>query len=472
MKIVEAGPPVTRRQVRIAPSQRLILVVAVVLLPVAVAAMVAPLAERLFLLSGLLLALVAVIDTAMGLGHAAGLSASMPPKARLALGRPGQLEARLAWESGSRADVRVALQAPAALGVEAGEALVSWREQRVGMRVAWPVRPRRRGVYRLCRLHLERASPLGLWLVRWEVPVNGEARVYPDLSGAGRRMAGLFLRRPAAGWRVQRQMGRGRDFEKLREYLPGDGFDEIHWKATAKRGHPVTKVFQVERTQEIYAIVDASRLSGRPAGTRAPAESEFGAVREEPVDDTLLERAVGAALMLGLAAQRQGDLFGLVCYADRPRVLLRARSGAAHFQSCREALVGLQPTEASPDFREVATFLHSRLTKRSLLVFFTSLDDPALAEAFCASVGLLAGRHVVLVVTPLPVDARPLFSAPPPEILHGLYGQLAGHIRWQGLQELGKLLHRRGVHLALCGRDELAVSAVSQYMALKQRQTI
>jgi uncharacterized protein (DUF58 family) len=62
---------------------------------------------------------------------------------------------------------------------------------------------------------------------------------------------------------TQRQVGKGRDFEQLREYLPGDGYEDIHWKATAKYGHPVTKVFQIERTQELYVVLDASRLSGR-----------------------------------------------------------------------------------------------------------------------------------------------------------------------------------------------------------------
>src|SRR5258708_1628120 len=71
------------------------------------------------------------------------------------------------------------------------------------------------------------------------------------------------LRRGSEGMRALRQIGRGREFEKLREYVPGDGFDEIHWKATARHGHPITKVFQVERTQEVYVVIDSSRLAGR-----------------------------------------------------------------------------------------------------------------------------------------------------------------------------------------------------------------
>ena len=51
-----------------------------------------------------------------------------------------------------------------------------------------------------------------------------------------KNLAALFLNRGSFGVHAQRQVGKGRDFEKLREYIPGDGYDEIHWKATAKRG--------------------------------------------------------------------------------------------------------------------------------------------------------------------------------------------------------------------------------------------
>ncbi len=59
---------------------------------------------------------------------------------------------------------------------------------------------------------------------------------------------------------------------------PEDGFDEIHWKATAKRRHPITKVFQVERTQEVYAVIDASRLSARSTAVKQ------GSVSDAPCD--------------------------------------------------------------------------------------------------------------------------------------------------------------------------------------------
>ena len=101
------------------------------------------------------------------------------------------------------------------------------------------------------------------------MPVQSEIRVYPNLLSERKSLAALFLNRGAFGVHAQRQVGKGRDFEKFREYVPGDDYDEIHWKATARRGKPITKVFQIEKTQEVYVIVDASRLSARKSGSRS-----------------------------------------------------------------------------------------------------------------------------------------------------------------------------------------------------------
>src|SRR5439155_5760719 len=105
--------------------------------------------------------------------------------------------------------------------------------------------------------------------MRKSVPTQSEIRVYPNLLRERRDLAALFLHRGAFGLHAERQVGKGREFEKLREYVPGDGYDEIHWKATAKRGRPITKVFQIERTQEVYVVIDASRLSARPVESPA-----------------------------------------------------------------------------------------------------------------------------------------------------------------------------------------------------------
>jgi uncharacterized protein (DUF58 family) len=338
-------------------------------------------------------------------------------------------------------------------------------------RLAWSCTPARRGNYTLENCYLEGASPLGFWSYRATRPIHAEIRVYPDLLRERKNLAALFLTRGGFGVHVQRQVGKGREFEKLREYIAGDSFDDIHWKATAKRGRPITKVYQIERTQEVYIIIDASRLSARAANvTTATAHTEVAPVGG--IGTSILERFITAALVVGLAAERQGDMFGVVAFDDKVARFVRAKNGKAHYRSCRDALYTLQAEAVTPDFDELCSFIRLKLSRRALLVFLTSLDDPVLAESFVRNLELICRNHLVLVNMLKPARAMPLFHDANVGTLDDLYGKLGGHIVWHNLRELEKVLRRRGVGFSLLDSAEMCAQLVSQYVSVKRRQIL
>jgi uncharacterized protein (DUF58 family) len=296
------------------------------------------------------------------------------------------------------------------------------------------------------------------------MPIAFEIHVYPDLLGERRTLAALFLNRGSLGVHARRQVGQGREFEKLREYLPGDSLDQIHWKVTAKRAQLVSKVYQIERTQEVYVLIDASRLSARPA---AP-EAETPEARE----DTILERFITAGLAMGAAARRQGDLFGLAVFSDRVERFIRARSGQSHYNACREALSTIHASGVSPDFRELFSFIGLRLRKRALLIILTSLDDPAVAESYLQGMRLIGRKHLVMTGMLRPEGVVPLFSADTVHRPDDLYRALGGHLLWAQIQETGKTLERQGVRFALLDSATLCATLVSDYMEIKGRQLL
>jgi uncharacterized protein (DUF58 family) len=338
-------------------------------------------------------------------------------------------------------------------------------------RLAWLCTPLRRGNYRFDTAYVEGHSPFGFWNARKTLPVRSEIRVYPNLLNERKSVAALFLNRGAFGVHAQRQVGKGRDFEKLREYIPGDDYNEIHWKATARRGKPITKVFQTEKTQEVYVILDASRLSAR--GVQG---SKFKVQSSKPSDvqlgTSVLERFMTAALVLGLAAERQGDLFGLLTFTDKVERFVRAKNGKNHYGVCRDALYTVEPKTVTPDFDEVCSFIRSRLRRRALLVFLTALDDPALAESFVRNMDLIRRQHLVLVNMLRMPGVNPLFSNADVAGLDDLYQRLGGHLQWQKLRELQKVLQRRGVQFSLLNDERLSTDLVSQYLNVKQRQLL
>ena len=434
------------------PSARLIWVVLAIGFPAAAFAALEPMVRPAAFALIAALAAVILADAALR-GHAlAGIRVELPELARFFKDRDAAIRVRVYNSTGRVRRMRIGIVAPGGIEAANEDQLVDLPAGAPAADFVWNCTPRRRGRYRLEACYLEASSPLGLWAVRRQDPAALEIRVYPNL----RRDAGLkALRRGVQGSHALRQVGRGREFEKLREYAAGDGFDEIHWKAAARRGRPITKVFQVERTQEVYVAIDASRLSARPVG-----------------DETALERAITAALVVGAAAERRGDLFGLAAFSHRVEAFTRARNGKTHYAACRDAIYQLHPRAVSPDFGEIATFLRLRLRRRALLLFLTELDDPVLAENFARATKLLARRHLVLAGMLRPPAAQPLFRDPEVASSGNIYGQLAGHLAWRKLRELEATLARQGVRLALLEPESFSKGLIGLYDEVKQRQLL
>lgn len=426
----------------IAPSIRLLWVTAAIVLPAAsIAGLVPSLAVVCWIVS-VALVLVAAADALYGAQRLQAVNIYVPGLLRLTKNVAATVPVTI--EGGP---VRIALPMPQ--GMESEYTVLKASVGRPREVLNWPVIGRERGDHVLQAAHIEKPSPLGLWAVRGKRDISAALRVYPNLRD--RATAMLFLKAESAGLRTRRQVGRGREFDNLRHYLPGDLFEDIHWKATARRTFPVVKLYRVEQAQEVYAVVDSSRLSAR---------------------EGILDSYVDAALHLALVAERMGDRFGLATFSDHPQDFVRAANGLDHFRRCRETIYNLRARRVSPDFRGVFTSLQTALRRRALLVFFTSLDDALLAETFEQEVRILARRHLVRVNVPEVAGVRQLFAGNEPEDLESAYQGLAGQMLWNRMRTLEIALRNRGVRLTVVNPERIKEQVAAQYLEVKRRQAL
>lgn len=441
----------------IVPTSRLLAWTALVCVPFAALHATVPGTAGIALAAIGALALAAGYDAWRSGRGLEGIAVKGAELVRMQKGGDGLFPLEFHNEAGTARKLRAGVAFPPALGARDEEFDLALPGGNAVSRLDLRCRPSERGSHpvRLCLL--EALSPFGLWARRVRQPLQSEVRVYPNLADDRRRCAALFLNRGRFGFHAQRQAGKGREFEKVREYVAGDSMEDIHWKASAKRGKPVTKVFQIERTQEVIVALDASRL-----GMARGADG-----------NTAFERFVAAALILALAARQQGDNIGMVAFSDRLLRFLPPRGGKGHFQVIRDMLYTLEPSPVAPDFHEIATTIRLRLRKRALLVFLTSLADPGTAEAFLQSVPLLSRQHLLVVNMIRPPAAHPLFADGEPVSTAGeIYEKLGGHVIWNELESLREQLQRQGVTFSLFDHERLAADVVSQYLTLKARQIL
>lgn len=453
---------------KLVPTNRLLFWVGVISLPFSISAAIAP--ETVLVGIGLSAALLfgSIFDGIVSKNRLSGIRITLPEVIRMSAGRQTEMILTIENDGFTVKRLRLGLAFPRGIYSHHQDLSTELPESEANSIIAWRFKALKQGRYLLESCYLETVSVLGFWSVRRSAATKTEIRVYPDLFRERRKLSALFLNR-GIGSHAQRQVGKGREFEQLREYLPGDSLEDIHWKATAKRGQPVTKVYQLERTQQIYVIIDGSRLSSRSSDPVSTITSDH---QHTHTYSTIMERYAAAGLVTGLAADRQGDVFGLLVFDDKIKRFVRAKNGRAHFDICRDVLYTLQAQNVSPDFNELFTFIGTHIRRRALLIILTNLDDPVLAESFIENIDIVSRQHLVLVNMLKPNGVEPLFSDAKVDSVDEIYAKLGGHILWRRLRENEKLLRRRGIGLRLMENENLCADIVTQYLTIKRRQIL
>ena len=133
-----------------------------------------------------------------------------------------------------------------------------------------------RGEFRLGPLTLLSGDPFGLYLSPRQLGSTSRVIVYPatvlvdrfelpmgQLSGGdAQRRRTHFITTNAAG---------------VRDYVPGDSFNRIHWRTTARRDHLTVKEFELDPLVDIWLFVDLSAASvlEMPSVQRSPTSGNI-----------------------------------------------------------------------------------------------------------------------------------------------------------------------------------------------------
>ncbi len=326
----------------------------------------------------------------------------------------------------------------------------------------YEILPAQRGDLPLGKFYVRYQSALRL-AERWAVAeTSASVRVLPNLEQAKQQTLYLIRTRQVAMERRRRRVrGLGREFESLREYRTGDEFRNISWTATARRSKLITRVFQVERSQTVWIVLDAGRLL-REQIVRGGASS---------LRLSKLDYAVDAALALAQVAMHSGDRVGLLAYGREIQQNRNAGRGATHLHSIVEslALVHSEPYEA--DHGRAAHALLSEQHRRSLIVWITDLAETAGTPDVVEYALQMTRRHLVLFAAVGQPDLNERV-AQRPESEEEMFRYIAAIEIVQRRELLLRRLRQRGVLAMELMPGALAASLVNQYLDIKDRSLI
>jgi len=291
---------------------------------------------------------------------------------------------------------------------------------------------------------------------RWvRAPVGQTVRIYPDLEDAKRHsMYLLRSRQIALEKRHTRMRGIGREFESLREYQDGDEYRDICWTASARRAKLVTRVYQMERSQTVWIVIDSGRLMRARIG-------EF----------SKLDKAVNSALSLAQVALYSGDRVGLIAYGRSIRQQLPAAKGSAHLRQMIEGLATVREESSEADHLQMASRLLANQKRRSLIVWLTDLAETAMTPEVIEAASMMMPRHLVLFVVIGQPDLGELASMTPQDESQMYRVAAAQEIVHRRELLLGRL-RERGALAVEVRSGSVSPVLVNAYLQIKERNQL
>jgi uncharacterized protein (DUF58 family) len=321
--------------------------------------------------------------------------------------------------------------------------------------LAYTVIPPRRGDYHFGDLFLRWRSTLGLLLRQATFSAASPVKVYPNLVDV--KKYDLLLRRNRLwefGLRATRILGRGSEFERLRDYSPDDDYRRINWQATARRGKPISVEFETERSQSLIAMLDTGRMMRSPVG-----------------DIAKLDYAINAVLLLTYVAAQKGDRVGLLAFDDKPHTWVAPRSGKAQFHRILAQLYAVESQPVEPDYTAAIAYLATKQSKRSLVLLFSDLTGALYTQTLAGQLAHLQRRHLVLFVTLRDPTVQAMARQEVDDSTM-LYRRTVAERLLQERQMTLEQLQRQGVLTLDVPADELSIAVINRYLELKAREQI
>ena len=316
-----------------------------------------------------------------------------------------------------------------------------------GKTITYRLRPTRRGVYSFGYVRVFVTGRIGLVSRCYTCAEPLDIKVYPSYLM-------LHQYELLAMSDNLTELGHHTEFEQIKEYVKGDDYRTINWKASARRHELMVNVYQDERSQQIYNVIDKGRVM----------QQAFRGM-------TLLDYAINASLVLSYVAMRKEDKAGLVTFDEHFDTFVPASRQPGYMQTLLENLYSQQTTFGETDFSALCVHLNKHVSKRSLLVLYTNFSSIGSMNRQLAYLKQLNHRHRLLVVFFEDADLKE-YIAQPAKDTEGYYRHVIAEKFAYEKRLIVSTLKQHGIYSLLTTPENLSIDVINKYLEMKARQLL
>ena len=328
-------------------------------------------------------------------------------------------------------------------------------ESKMDGQIAYTLKPVTRGEYSYGNINVFVNGPLQLAKRRFIFPASQTVKVYPSYMQMRRyQLLAVSNRLQEAGVKRVRRLGHSMEFEQIKEYVRGEDYRTINWKATARKGGLMVNYYTDERSQQVYCLINKGRTMKMP----------FEGM-------TLLDYAINASLVLSNVALVRQDKAGLLTFAENLDAFLQADKKSTQMNLVLETLYRQQTRFLEADFEKLYSVIRNRITHRSLLVLFTNFESMDSLQRELSSLKLIAQYHLLLVVFFENTELKKLTEGKAVSMQDIYIKTIAEKFAFEK-RLMVKELHKNGILSILTSPQNLTIDTINKYLELKNKLSI
>ncbi len=321
--------------------------------------------------------------------------------------------------------------------------------------INYVLRPTKRGEYEFGLIRVYVKSPFGLITRRYNFNQVEVLPVYPSfLQMRKYELMAISNHLTDIGIKKIRRLGHSLEFEQVKNYVQGDDYRTINWKATARHGSLMTNSYTDEKSQHVYCVIEKSRAMKMP----------FEGL-------SLLDYAINASLVLSNVALLKEDKAGLITIAEKIGAVIPADRRPTQINKILEVLYKEKTRYLETNLELLYTTVRSVIKQRSLVVFFTNYESMSALQRQLPFLKRIAKFHLLLVVFFENTELKKVSEKQASDV-EGIYIKTIAEKFAYDKKLIVKELAKYNIQSILSTPQNLTINTVNRYLEIKARQKI
>ncbi|MDW7692384.1 DUF58 domain-containing protein [Flammeovirgaceae bacterium SG7u.111] len=321
--------------------------------------------------------------------------------------------------------------------------------------LSYKIRPTRRGEYHFNKLNVYSTSVLGLVRRRHPFKAHQMVPVFPSVLQMKKYELFAFSSISRyQGIKKIRRLGHNYEFEQIKNYVRGDDYRSINWKASGRRGELMVNQYQDERAQQVYSVIDKSRAMRLPFN-----------------ELTLLDYSINTSLMISNVALHKHDKAGLITFSDKIGAILKADYKKGQLHKILQTLYNQEERNLESNYELLYYAIRNTIKGRSLLFLYSNFESIYAAERALPILRKLNKLHLLVIVFFENSEIEE-YGQEEAKDLEEIYLRTIAQKFTAEKTQILQTFNQYGIQTILTKPQDLSINTLNKYLELKSRGLI